>query len=340
MEQFEIIKRIDSSTSKTNLKEDLLNTSSASQAIRSEHWGFLLVFIANFIFTFNGFLTKVIQVLYPTIFDTNAFLFIRTIMVLSLTITFSCITKERILSYKEIEHKLAFFIRTSLQYFSVSFYTMSVWYLRVSTTQIITLLSPIIVMFLSVLILKETFYTRYIYGLVFCLGGSFIIVLNEKSANQGNADNTSGDIMSINTILGVMFGMFSNFTGAFISIANKVLATNRVPVNTQMCYLSLNTFICTLIGFVYTGYLKICFGYAILCFIHGAIFYLGQYLYNKGIQKIDLSKSTMITYFKIIWIFLLSGIFLGETIFLSDVLGAALIVSYLLYNVFNPIVKI
>lgn len=194
-------------------------------------------------------------------------------------------------------------------------------------------------MFLSVIILKETFYTRYIYGLVFCLGGSFIIVLNEKSANQSNVKDNTSEIMSITTLLGVMFGMLSNFTGAFTSIANKVLATNKVPVNTQMCYLSLNTFICTAFGFLFVGRFQICFGYSVLCFFHGAVFYLGQYLYNQGIQKIDLSKSTMITYFKIIWIFLLSYIFLGEIIFLTDILGAVLIVSYLLYNVSNPIVK-
>lgn len=339
MQQFEIITRGESFKTKQTLQEDLITLTSANQALRNEYKGVLCIFCANFIFTFNGILTKILQNKYPDVFETNCFLLIRTVIIFLLSVFFSFFFQEPILSLNQIDFKLAFFTRTTLQYFGLSFYTLSVWYLRVSTSQIITLLNPIIIIMLSSCILKEKFYMRYVYGMLFCLSGSFIIVLNEKKASPGASNTASNEIMTIGTIIGVSFGLLSNFTGAFISIANKILASNHVPLNTQMFYLALSNLACTLIVFLFTKTFKICFGYALLCSFSGAIFFLGQYLFNKGIQIIDLSKSTMISYFKIIWVFLLSGLFLGESIFFTDILGASLIVSYLLYNVYNPIIE-
>lgn len=178
--------------------------------------------------------------------------------------------------------------------------------------------------------------------MIFCLGGSFIIVLNEKKAEGSSSssvsnDNRTNEILSSSTLIGISFCLLSNFANAFIVIANKVLTSQNVPLNTQMHYLALSNLICVFVAFFYTHTFRISFGYALLSCISGGMFFLGQYLFNKGIMIIDLSKSTMISYCKIIWVFLLSGIFLGEPIFFTDLLGTGFIVSYLLYNVYNPI---
>jgi drug/metabolite transporter (DMT)-like permease len=56
-----------------------------------------------------------------------------------------------------------------------------------------------------------------------------------------------------------------------------------------------------------------------------------------GIKKVDLSKSAAINYTKIVFVFIFGGIFLGEKVFFTDIIGTLLILSYMLYNLFYPI---
>ena len=91
---------------------------------------------------------------------------------------FSCFCRDT------LAIKLPFLIRTNFNFFAVSLFTISIWYLRVSTVQIISSLNPIIVTYLSVIILKEKFYKRYIIGIIVCLLGSLIIINNEKKEDN------------------------------------------------------------------------------------------------------------------------------------------------------------
>ena len=113
---------------------------------------------------------KYIEKTYPDYFETVPFLFIRAIMKISLIISTAYCTNERILKPNEI----TFFIRKNFNFFAVSLFTISIWYLCVITVQIISLLNPVIVAYLS----KETFHYRYIVGIILCLIGSLIIIKN------------------------------------------------------------------------------------------------------------------------------------------------------------------
>ena len=104
---------------------------------------------------------KYIEKTYPDYFETVPFLFIRAIMIISLPTSIAYCTNERILRPRETKFKLPFFIRTHFNFFAVSLFTISIWYLRVNTAQIISSLNPIIVTYLSVILLKETFHYRY-----------------------------------------------------------------------------------------------------------------------------------------------------------------------------------
>ena len=109
------------------------------------------------------------------------FLFLCSFCTLSLSKRASYITKKKILKFSEIKIKLWFFIRTNFNFLGVASMTICLWYLRASTAQIITTLSPIIIFILSYFILNEKFHIRYFYGCIICLIGSFIIILNEKN---------------------------------------------------------------------------------------------------------------------------------------------------------------
>ena len=67
----------------------------------------------------------------------------------------------------------------NFNFFSMSIWVVSVWYLRITTCQIISTLSPIILIYFSIFFLGEKYYSRYTYGIILGILGTTIIVLNE-----------------------------------------------------------------------------------------------------------------------------------------------------------------
>lgn len=188
---------------------------------------------------------KYIEKTYPDYFETVPFLFIRAIMIISLATSTAYCTNERILRPSEIKFKLPFFIRTNFNFFAVSLFTISIWYLRVSTVQIISSLNPIIVTYLSVILLKETFHYRYIVGIILCLIGSLIIINNEKKQSsevktknyvEGD-DNKKYGGFTPGMITGILCCFGSTLINCAVDICNKVLAKNKIPITTQLFYL-------------------------------------------------------------------------------------------------------
>ena len=182
---------------------------------------------------------------------------------------------------------------------------MALWYLRASTTQIIHSLHPIILLILSYFILKEKYYPRYAVGIIMCLIGSTLIVSNEHKANSSSSskENSFSDTLK----------------------------------GTQMIYVGLTTmsysfiFILCFGGVVFKG------GYLLMCMCHGIFFYFANITYNRALQLAPVSKIIIITFLQIVFVFILAHLFLNEYIFFSDILGAVIMFSYLIYNACYPI---
>ena len=99
-------------------------TSYEKRALKDEIIGFSFVLTCNFTRAINGLLMKYIEKTYPNYFETIPFLFIRASMIITLALSTSFLTKERILRFNEIEFKLPFLIRTNFNFFAVSLYTI------------------------------------------------------------------------------------------------------------------------------------------------------------------------------------------------------------------------
>ena len=316
------------------------------KAIKNEIIGYFFVLTCNFTRAINGLLMKYIEKSYPEYFETIPFLFIRAIMIITLASSTSYFTKERILRPNEIKFKLPFFIRTNFNFFAVSLFTISIWYLRVSTVQIISSLNPIIVTYLSVILLKEKFYNRYIVGIILCLIGSLIIINNEKKQsneikikgeeNNENENNTGG--FTSGMIKGILCCFGSTLINCAVDICNKVLAKNKIPITTQLFYLGFFTLSYSFIYIVIVWRIKVCIPYILLSFLQGTLFYIANTTFNFGIQRIDLSKAAPISYTKVVFVLLLGGFLLGENIYFTDFVGAGLIISYMLYNMRYPLI--
>lgn len=156
---------------------------------------------------------------------------------------------EHILYPSEIKTKLFFFLRTNLNFFGVQLNITAIWYLRVATVQIIGSLNPLLTTFLSIIILKEQFYMRYVIGTIVCLIGSLFIVLNEKKGKNDagsesgvkNVEEEKYGGFSFGTIFGLLMAFIDIFFVSTVELANKVLVNNRIPIHTQVFYVAINT---------------------------------------------------------------------------------------------------
>ena len=197
--------------------------------------------------------------------------------------------------------------------------------------------SPVLVFVLSYFILKENFYKRYIIGLIMCIFGSFLIVSNEHKSKHISPSEEKTDSKFSDTLKGLICGILSMICVAFLITANKVLASNRVPVNNQLFYVGVCTSTYSFIYVLFFGGIELAPGYLLCCCVHGIFFYIKNTCYNYSLQKAPLSKLIIISYTQIIFVFVLAWLFLSEPIFFTDLLGAVIMLSYMIYNAMNPI---
>jgi drug/metabolite transporter (DMT)-like permease len=74
-----------------------------------------------------------------------------------------------------------------------------------------------------------------------------------------------------------------------------------------------------------------------MCLFQGVLNYFSNVTQNKSLQYCPLSKVILIQYLNVVYIFILSFIFLHEKIFFSDLLGACFIVGFMTYNSYYPL---
>ena len=315
-----------------------VSTMNSVKRLSRERWGMLLGLIGTFFLSLNCFYAKVILKTYPDDFDSIEFLFMRGLSIVIYGIIHTYYTKEKVLSINELPLRFWFLIRANANFFYNAFSISALWYLRASTVQIIILLSPLLVLVLSYFLLKEPLYIRYLFGGIMCVGGSMIIILNEKKSPNKSNDNKDNNSSQFGVFIGVILSLVSVLFYAIINISSKILASHRVSLNNQMIYIGAANMMYSIIYIIYKW--KICLkpGYIIMCIFHGSFFYIYYICYNRALQLAQVNKIVIITYLQIVFVFILANVFLGEGIYFSDILGTLIMMSYMIYNVLNPIV--
>ena len=318
-----------------------VSTMNSTKRVSRERLGMFLALIATFFLSLNCFYAKVILKTYPEDFDSIEFLFMRGLSIIIYGTFHTFYTKQKVLKISELPLRFWFLIRANANFFYNAFSISALWYLRASTVQIIILLSPLLVLVLSHIFLKEPLYWRYLVGGIMCIGGSMIIILNEKKSNNTrklNEENQNdNEINHFGIILGVFLSFISVFFYAIINISSKILASHRVSLNNQMIYIGSTNVMYSLIYILFKRKLCLKPGYLMMCILHGFFFYLYYICYNRALQLAQVNKIVVITYLQIVFVFILGNIFLGEKIYETDILGTILMMSYMIYNVLNPI---
>ena len=165
-----------------------VSTMNTIKRLSRERYGMLLGLIGTFFLSLNCFYAKVILKTYPNDFDSIEFLFMRGLSIVIYGIIHTYYTKQKIININELPLKLWSLIRADANFYN-AFSISALWYLRASTVQIIILLSPLLVLILSYFLLKEPLYMRYLIGGIMPIGGSMIIILNEKPSPNKEKKN-------------------------------------------------------------------------------------------------------------------------------------------------------
>ena len=289
--------------------------SSIGRALKREKTGMIYCLIAHFLWTSNSIYLKFLTQHFKERFKNKTFLFSRGLMTVLISYFLGIYQEGKIYKLTELPSHIlrALLIRMNFNFFSMSIWVVSVWYLRISTCQIISTLSPIVIIFFSIIFLGEKYYSRYAYGVILGILGSSIIVLNENKIPSVEEKESK----AFEIFLGVFCNFLSMITGGIEGVCNKIMAKEKTPIITN--------------DFDYTKQ------YFFMCMLHAILFFSGFYMFNKGLQLIDLSKTSIIQYSKIVFVFILSTIFLGQKVFFSDIVGSIIIVSFMIYHMMNPV---
>ena len=205
-------------------------------------------------------------------------------------------------------------------------------YFRVSTISVIGSTAPLLIIILSVILIGEKFYLRYLYGIFLCILGATIIILNDKKPES------KPQILNDNILVGILFSLTNDSLYSLSAIGQKVLTKEGMDIDLQNYYFGLYNAVPAFIVFILNGeFKKMNIKYILYLGINGILLYLSIYLTIITLKYMAVSKFQLITYSNVVFIFLLSYIILGEHIFFTDVIGAFIIIGFQYYNLKYPV---
>ena len=321
---------------KNSLKERISERLSIiSSTLKKEKTGMLYCLLAHFLWTSNSIYLKFLTQYFGNKFKNKTFLFSRGLMTVLISYFLGLYQEGKILKLTELPSNIlkALLIRMNFNFFSMSIWVVSVRYLRISTCQIISTLSPIIIIFFSIIFLNEKYFARYTYGIFFGILGSVIIILNENKVPVVEEKQSK----AYEIFIGVLCNFLSMITGGIEGVCNKIMAKEKTPITSQMFYVGCSHCFYSFLWMLITNDFDYTIKYFLMCMGHAILFFGGFFFFNKGLQIIDLSKTSIIQYSKIVFVFILGTIFLGQQVFFSDILGSSIIVGFMIYHILYPV---
>ena len=292
---------------------------------------FLFVF-TQLIWTIQGLQLKSFFSLYSSIYDLNSLVFWRHIGV-SLTAYLSI--KYKTINFKypsQIHYKSWFYIRNVGIYICIYTWMKSLSIFRLSTCQILSGVNPLMTIIFSILFLKEKFYIIYAVGIIICFTGSLMIILNERKLEYNINKNNSNE----NIFIGILSLFINVNLFALGNVGQKFLCNERLTPEEQTFYFGfysifISCFFCVINSKF--GFRNI--SYCLYAFLNGIIFYLCNYLTSVSFQNIEISKLQPVTFLSSILIVLSGTIIFSEKLFFTDILGATMIIGFIIYNGMN-----
>ena len=200
---------------------------------KNESFAVIIGILSQFVWAINSIQLKTYQKFFPEDFSNNSLVFWRSLPIWLLGYFFCFQKNIRIKPISSIKHIFWFFMRSFGNYIIIYLWIKILNYLRVSTAQVISGCFPILVILLSIIILHEKFYFRYIIGVIICIIGSAIIIMNEKNPEAAKTQ------LNNNIFLGVFFALCHLFFYALNNLGQKILCKENLSADEQNYYLGM-----------------------------------------------------------------------------------------------------
>ena len=243
--------------------------------------------------------------------------------------------------FSEVNRKPWFILRTCGTYFAFLFYIIALLYLRTSTTSCLAAATPFVIIILSVMILREDFYIRYLIGIIVCFIGSSMIVLNEKHGTKPPQTSTQIEEENksnlTNIIIGLFFVTIHVIVCGLVTFAQKLMVMDGLSTEVQVFYTGFSNLFIGLVLCAIDGNFGLNLWLILIAFGNALVFYFGQMFTDLALQNMDVSKFSPTSYVQTLFVFIFSLMIFGEHFYFSDIIGSFLIVSFHLYNAYNPI---
>jgi len=216
---------------------------------------------------------------------------------------------------------------------------MDMMYFRAATVASIGSMSPVVVIFFGVVLLKDKFHSRYIIGLVICFIGTIMIISNESSNSPSSSDSLSekDDSNATNMILGSFFGLIHVISIGVMVIGAKILTLDKMHLHVQVYFVGITNTICAIIQCILTGTFSFTIPFFLFSLTNGTLFYLASYFLVESCKFVEVSKTSALPYLGTLTVFFLGVVILGEPLFFTDIVGSALILSYNIYSAKYPV---
>lgn len=322
---------IRTSTEQPQKEEDAVSFKSFTSFVKRERKALAYAVLSHFIWAIG-----VIFVRTPTRrknFSANTFVMFRSIGLAGFLYLIMKYKNIPIRDVRTINQKHWFLIRTCGIYFAFLTYLIELLYLRLSTAACLGGCAPFIMMGLSALMLKEKLYMRHIFGMVFCFLGSVLIVSNEKKDTGTKVSDEYNNIS-----FGVFMGVLNFLFWGAASFTQKLFILDKLDTENQIFYIGVTNTILAIICALIQGRFDFDIVNALCGLAHAVIFYFGTLTTDWSLQLMDASKFAPTIYIFTMMVFVVSLAVFKESLYFTDIIGSLFIVSFHVYNAFNPIV--
>ena len=312
-------------------RSSAMNTEELIKKRKNERFAYILGIIAHLLWALNGVQIKTFRIYFPDTYTDNSILFWRMFPVTVMGYIICKYYNIHIQTFSELKHLNWFLCRNALAYLFIIAWIKMYSYFRVSTITVIGGTTPILIIIISVFLIGEKFYIRYLLGVLLCIFGSSIIILNDRKPEAKT------QILNDNLFVGILLGITNVTLVALSLVGQKVLTKEGMDIHLQTFYFSAFNVVPAFIFGIFMDGLKFThLKYITYVSSNGLIFYSANYLNTLCFRYIAISKFQPITYLNIVFTFILSAILLGEPVYFSDIIGALIIIGFQYYNFVYP----